>query len=189
MEQNTATEARDEEGVGRIFVQSKTIAVPAVRGLVFTQREIQVMIGMARGLANKEIGAHIGLKSNTVKTYVRRVFKKTGVGSRSALVSWGYQHDLFQGLKTHPMMGTGDKLSAREVEMTRLVILGLTNKEIGRRVFLSEDTVKTHLRRTFKKTGAKDRAHLITLAWQHNLVPRDAWQESDGTEQATAQAG
>src|SRR3546814_10055239 len=77
------------------------------------------------------------------------------------------------------MAGTGEKLTAREVEVTRLVILGLSNAEIGRRVFLSEDTVKTHLRKAFKKVGALDRAHLITLAWQHELVPRDAWEEQE----------
>lgn len=155
----------------------------------FTEREIQVFVGVAQGRCYKEIGRKIGLQTNTVKTYVQRVFKKTGVHSRADLVTWGYRQNLLQSLTVHPCTGTGDKLTDREAGIVRWVILGLTNKEISRKVFLSEHTVKTHLRRIFKKVGAKDRAHLITLAWQHNLVPHEAWEESDGTEQATAQAG
>lgn len=40
---------------------------------------------------------------------------------------------------------------------------GETNKQIGARLYLSEDTVKTHMRRLFAKLGAKDRAHAVSL--------------------------
>ncbi|SCG07541.1 regulatory protein, luxR family [Streptomyces sp. Ncost-T6T-2b] len=47
---------------------------------------------------------------------------------------------------------------------------GRSNAEIGRELFLSEDTVKTHARRLFKKLGASDRAHAVALGFRWGLV-------------------
>lgn len=55
-------------------------------------------------------------------------------------------------------------LSTRETQVLAAVAEGRTNAEIGRLLFISEDTVKTHLRRLFHKLGARDRAHMVHLA-------------------------
>jgi DNA-binding CsgD family transcriptional regulator len=47
---------------------------------------------------------------------------------------------------------------------------GRSNAEIGRSLFLSEDTVKTHARRLFKKLGAVDRANAVALGYRWGLV-------------------
>lgn len=57
----------------------------------------------------------------------------------------------------------GDRLSPREVEVLRGVADGCTNREIGLRLQVTEDTVKTHMRRIFAKLGARDRAHAVRL--------------------------
>lgn len=139
-------------------------------------REAQVVVGVAQGLSNAEIGEKVGIETNTVKTHLQRIYKKVGVAHRQGLVLWGYQSGRLMKLPPPEPLPYGTRLTSREVEMTIMVIKGLSNKEIGKRVFLSEDTVKTHLRRTFKKVGAKNRAHLITLAWQHGLAPHEAWE-------------
>jgi len=54
-------------------------------------------------------------------------------------------------------------LSAREVEVLHLVQVGLSNKEIGARLHISPNTVKTHLKALFEKTGARSRFELISL--------------------------
>jgi DNA-binding CsgD family transcriptional regulator len=54
-------------------------------------------------------------------------------------------------------------LTGRHLEVARLAAAGLTNKEIGQRLFLSENTVKTHLRAAFRATGARSRGHLASL--------------------------
>lgn len=59
---------------------------------------------------------------------------------------------------------TGTELTAREKQIIRLVSQGLTNREIGRALFLSHMTVKSHLQRIFRKTGAVSRAHLVLFA-------------------------
>lgn len=51
-----------------------------------------------------------------------------------------------------------DALTAREHEVLRLLAIGLTNAQIGTRLFISQDTVKTHVKRLMKKLGAHTRA-------------------------------
>ncbi|NED87787.1 response regulator transcription factor, partial [Streptomyces sp. SID11233] len=58
-------------------------------------------------------------------------------------------------------MGAAPTLTAREIQVLEGMSHGRSNAEIGRELFLSEDTVKTHARRLFKKLGASDRAHAV----------------------------
>ncbi|MEU4557042.1 response regulator transcription factor [Actinoplanes sp. NPDC023936] len=61
-------------------------------------------------------------------------------------------------------------LSARETEVLKQVAAGLTNAEIGKRLFISEATVKTHLLRVFNKLGVADRTAAVTTAMRHGLL-------------------
>ncbi|GHF43757.1 DNA-binding NarL/FixJ family response regulator [Amycolatopsis bartoniae] len=62
-------------------------------------------------------------------------------------------------------------LSAREVEVLRLVARGLTNGEIGRALHIGEATVKTHLLRVFGKLDVSDRTAAVTTAMARGLLP------------------
>lgn len=142
---------------------------------MFSARELQVLSEVARGKSNQEIGKILGLSPLTIKSHVRRIFKKTGTSDRQNLVSWGYRQGYLQRLRKEEREIT-EPLTDRERECVVLVIFGLSNKQIAKRIFLSEDTVKTHLRKAFKKTGAMSRAHIITLAWQHELISHETWE-------------
>lgn len=61
-------------------------------------------------------------------------------------------------------------LTPRETEVLRLVAEGLSNREIGERLFVGEATVKTHLLRTFEKLGVSDRTRAVTLAMERGLL-------------------
>ena len=61
-------------------------------------------------------------------------------------------------------------LSAREAEVLRLVARGLTNADIGRELFISEATVKTHLLRAFNKLDVADRTAAVTKAMSFGLI-------------------
>jgi DNA-binding NarL/FixJ family response regulator len=62
-------------------------------------------------------------------------------------------------------------LTPREIEVLRLVGEGRTNAEIGRELFISEATVKTHLLRTYGKLGVSDRTAAVTAALQRGILP------------------
>lgn len=55
------------------------------------------------------------------------------------------------------------QLSAREAEVLLWVARGETNTEIGKRLFLSEETIKSHVRHILAKLGARSRAHAVAL--------------------------
>lgn len=63
-------------------------------------------------------------------------------------------------------------LSVREVQVLIGVGRGLTNADIGRRLYLSAQTVKTHATRLFRKLGATDRAEAVGRAWALGLFLR-----------------
>ncbi|MFE2541301.1 response regulator [Actinacidiphila glaucinigra] len=66
-------------------------------------------------------------------------------------------------------------LTAREVEVLRLIARGLSNPEIADLLFISEATVKTHLNRTMAKLDLGSRAQAVVLAYETGLVtPRGA---------------
>ncbi|HZM50220.1 MAG TPA: response regulator transcription factor [Vicinamibacteria bacterium] len=60
-------------------------------------------------------------------------------------------------------------LTRREIEITSSVVAGLSNREIARKLSLSEDTVKHHLTNIFNKMGASNRLELALFAVHHRL--------------------
>ncbi|SPE35772.1 Transcriptional regulatory protein LiaR [Candidatus Sulfopaludibacter sp. SbA3] len=62
------------------------------------------------------------------------------------------------------------ELSAREMEVLRQIAFGLTNREIGERLFVGEETVKTHVGRILGKLGLQHRTQLVGYALKHGLV-------------------
>ena len=71
-------------------------------------------------------------------------------------------------------------LSKREEEVLRLVAEGLTNKEIARRLFVTENTVKTHVTSLFNKLGVDSRARAVAVAANEGLLDGVTGQASAG---------
>ena len=63
------------------------------------------------------------------------------------------------------------KLSPREMEVLTLIAEGLTNKEIGERLFVSEGTVKNHVSDILSTLGLRDRTQAALFALRSGLVP------------------
>ena len=65
------------------------------------------------------------------------------------------------------------ELTPREVEVLQFVVKGLSNKEIGDRLHMSEHTAKTHLKSILSKLGVRDRTEAATSALQRGIVRFD----------------
>jgi DNA-binding NarL/FixJ family response regulator len=66
--------------------------------------------------------------------------------------------------------GRTPQLTERERQVLDGMASGKSNGEIGRELYLSEDTVKTHARRLFRKLGAADRAQAVALGFRWGFV-------------------
>ncbi len=62
-------------------------------------------------------------------------------------------------------------MTPRELEILELIAAGLSNREIAERVFVSENTVKTHSSRVFEKLGARRRTQAVQLGKEFGLIP------------------
>jgi DNA-binding NarL/FixJ family response regulator len=59
-----------------------------------TQREVEILALIARGLTNPEIAAQLFLSNHTVKTHINRIFAKTGSRDRAAAIGYAHRHHL-----------------------------------------------------------------------------------------------
>jgi DNA-binding NarL/FixJ family response regulator len=59
-----------------------------------TQRELEILILIARGLTNPEIAAQLFLSNHTVKTHIGRIFAKTGSRDRAAAIGYAHRHNV-----------------------------------------------------------------------------------------------
>jgi DNA-binding NarL/FixJ family response regulator len=63
-----------------------------------------------------------------------------------------------------------DDLTAREIEVLRLIAAGNANKEIAKRLSVAEDTVKSHVANILGKLHANDRTHAVTIAVKRGII-------------------
>jgi DNA-binding NarL/FixJ family response regulator len=71
---------------------------------------------------------------------------------------------------SRPASSLPDGLSFREVQILALVARGLSNREIGAELFISEHTAANHIRSILRKTGCANRTEAASYAHRHSLV-------------------
>jgi DNA-binding NarL/FixJ family response regulator len=71
---------------------------------------------------------------------------------------------------TAPLRELEQEPTAREIEVLQLIAEGLVNREIGKALFLSEETVKSHVRHLLAKLQARSRAHAVAVGFRRGLL-------------------
>ena len=71
---------------------------------------------------------------------------------------------------TGPVQQLEQEPTMREIEVLQLVSDGLVNREIGERLFLSEETVKSHVRHLLAKLQSRSRAHAVAVGFRRGLI-------------------
>ena len=159
------------------------LRMPRVDGVEATRRiranhpETQVVVLTTYADDESIVGAlragAIGyLTKDAGRDHIRRALEAAASGQ--AVLDPAVQTRLVE-VATVPGTGAGngpppDGLTEREAEVLRLIAAGRSNAEIGRELFVSEATVKTHVNRIFAKTGSRDRPQAIAYAHRRGLV-------------------
>lgn len=71
---------------------------------------------------------------------------------------------------TAPLRELEQEPTMREIEVLQLISDGLVNREIGQRLFLSEETVKSHVRHLLAKLQARSRAHAVAVGFRRGII-------------------
>jgi DNA-binding NarL/FixJ family response regulator len=122
------------------------------------------------------VGASGFLVKDTSPVELLRAVRAVAAGD--ALLSPGVTrrliHEFAARTRAAPAAPALDALTDREREVMALVAEGLSNEEIGERLFVSPLTAKTHVSRAMTKLGARDRIQLVVFAYRSGLV-RPGW--------------
>jgi len=166
---------RMPEGDG-LWATGQIVANPALANthiVIVTTFELDEYVGQAI-----RAGASGFLVKDTEPVELIRAVRVVAAGD--ALLSPGVTRRLLERvagtLKEAPDTSQLGVLTEREREVLGLVGRGLTNEEIGRTLFLSPLTAKTHVSRIMSKLAARDRVQLVVVAYETGLV-RAGYQE------------
>ena len=118
-----------------------------------TGASINAILAPLLARATEEVGAALG------RTTFEAEFQAGTRYDRDAAVSLALGERAGRPLAA-PRVGQHAPLAKREAEVARLVADGLTNKQIGSRLFISERTVENHVRSTMNKLGFSSRAQI-----------------------------
>jgi len=94
--------ARDEtllkpEIMARVLLQKGPTKPQAINDINLTERELEVLIAVARGERSKEVASHLGISERTVKAHLASIYNKLGVDSRAAAIAAAAQKGLLTG--------------------------------------------------------------------------------------------
>jgi DNA-binding NarL/FixJ family response regulator len=143
------------------------VEAPEVKVLVLTtyaddRSVVDALRAGARGYLTKDAGAE------EIQAALRQV------AHGQAAIDPAVQHHVLDAIasipEAQPAPPGRDHLTAREVEVLKLIAHGFTNRQIAEQLFVNESTVKTHINHLFAKVGVRDRAQAVTYAYQHGLT-------------------
>jgi DNA-binding NarL/FixJ family response regulator len=172
-------EAVELVAVGNVDVVLMDLRMPVLDGIQATARitadfpDVAVLVLTTyaddASIANAlRAGARGYLTKDAGRTEIGAALRSTAAGQST--FDPEVSKRLIAGLSPHPADRDTDGLTAREIEVLRLIAQGLSNSEITEQLFISEATVKTHINNTFAKIGARHRAEAVRYAYRKGIA-------------------
>ncbi len=132
---------------------------------VLSATELKIFNMMITNMKNSEIIEMLKITNNEMKVYSKDIYEKFGVANKKELIKSAKQKANIQledavVLRDHKIF---DSLTNREVEVCHLISEGKSYVEISSELYISQNTVKTHVRRVYSKLGISSRKELIAL--------------------------
>jgi DNA-binding CsgD family transcriptional regulator len=129
-----------------ITEHGETPAQPSVMETLLTVRERDIALLLTEGLSQYEISRKLSITSGEVGAHIKTIQEKVGfMGDPDPVIS---------------AAAVKYKLTKRETDMLRCLLKGMSNDEIAAELFLSEETVKIHVRNLLKKINIKTRLNI-----------------------------
>ena len=120
------------------------------------ERSIEIYGGLI-ALLFASVGIWLGIKLTKNKVVVKEVPVEVPIPAREFVLDQAKLQQL--------------GITARELEILQLIAGGMSNREIAEKLFVSENTVKTHSSRLFDKLSAKRRTQAVQLGKEFGLIP------------------
>jgi DNA-binding CsgD family transcriptional regulator len=132
-------------------------------------RQVEILVHTALGHTYKDTANALGISVNTVKNSARIIIEKLGAVGRAhavmlALLRGLLDLETLKDLAIPEELESGRNYGTVFEQVVTYVAQGYRNKEIGLALDFSEQTVKNFLMSISKELGARNRAHLVTLA-------------------------
>lgn len=142
-------------------------------GMDLTTTELAVVRLTSLGKSNAEIGQELDVTEDTVKAHLRRIGNRTGHREREAIVAAALEEGLLELCPPDPA-APPPLVTGRRFQVLNLLAAGLNTAAITSKLYITEDTLKTHVRKLFKTFEVHNRAHLIRRAYDTRVLKRKA---------------
>lgn len=121
---------------------------------------------LALGLTEAEIGVVMNVATGAIHTRATRIREYSGTKSQPAMVYWAL--DTYQ-ISPLPVLRP-IKLTPRLTEVAELASQGLTDQEIGLKLYLTRPTIMTHIKRLMDRTAAVNRNNMVAILLSAELI-------------------
>ncbi|MEY9908119.1 DNA-binding CsgD family transcriptional regulator [Catenulispora sp. MAP12-49] len=163
---HAAVAARAGAPVVRTGLVRLRVSADDAQRRALTPREVEVLSLVAAGRGRDEISRRLGMAPDTVASHMSRIYR--ALGARNAAHAVALAHGCgVMALRPGPQTPT---VSPRERQVLAGLAHGLTSEQVAVHLSLSIETVKTHLRRVYRKLGVTSRANAVETAINHRLL-------------------
>jgi DNA-binding NarL/FixJ family response regulator len=149
------------------------VSMPGLGGLETTRRLVRqhpdARVVMLTGAADRDAVA-LAITGGARGFLHKNVSREELCAAVATALADAGERPRIPAARTPEGVGDAPALTERELQVLQGMAAGRSNAEIGRELYLSEDTIKTHARRLFRKMGVNDRAQAVASGFRWGLV-------------------